>query len=352
VVKSGANPKRGRCAEALRGAVLVALGKKWHRDCFRCNVCDEPAASSFIEHEGAAVCKRCHADRFAEKCDACRKGLVGAYVNAMGGKYHRDCFRCCACGASVASKYVPHEGKPYCDGCHASHVAEKCACGCGQGMTGKVTTVLGQKYIEGHFRCAECGKPPRAGKFVKVPTSQAVVTGDKRTVKQRHHDKGGGVGGAPASIGDVVVAVCEGCYADNHADKCAVCSTALVSCSYVQTDLGESMCNRCKRAPGTVCDDCGRCVRREWSVKQQRGGHRTARRQSGGEAVIGQCESCAATAVHNDAEAAAMLDRVIVAMEKIGARGAPNKSRIPLELVDADVGLALFTSSFCSQNTS
>ena len=46
----------------------------------------------------------------------------------------------------------------------------------------------------------------------------------------------------------------------------------------------------------------------------------TARRESGGEAVIGQCESCAATAVVDDADAAAILDRVIVAMAAIGKK--------------------------------
>ena len=93
-----------------------------------------------------------------------------------------------------------------------------------------------------------------------------------------------------------------------------------MSCSYVQTDLGESMCNGCKRSPGSICDDCGRCVRREWSLKQQQQQQqqRRARRESGGEAVIGQCESCAATAVVDDADAAAILDRVIVAMAAIG----------------------------------
>ena len=53
----------------------------------------------------------------------------------------------------------------------------------------------------------------------------------------------------------------------------------------------------------------------------------TARRESGGEAVIGQCESCAATAVVDDDAAAAILDRVIVAMAALGKRDVLHGAR-------------------------
>jgi paxillin len=97
----------------------------------------------------SAVCKRCHVDVVAEKCDTCNKGLVGEYIHALGGKFHRACFLCRACGAEVASRYVAHRGAPHCRGCHADLVAERCACGCGRGMTGAVTSALGRKFIEG-----------------------------------------------------------------------------------------------------------------------------------------------------------------------------------------------------------
>jgi hypothetical protein len=55
----------------------VALGKKWHKECFRCEICDRPAGASFIENKGRAVCKQCHVQHVADKCDTCRKGLAG-----------------------------------------------------------------------------------------------------------------------------------------------------------------------------------------------------------------------------------------------------------------------------------
>jgi hypothetical protein len=49
--------------------------------------------------------------------------LTGQYVNAMGGKYHRECFGCFICGVSVAGRFIAHAGKPYCDECHEKEVA-------------------------------------------------------------------------------------------------------------------------------------------------------------------------------------------------------------------------------------
>lgn len=328
-----------RCNAPLQGPVVVAMGGKWHKDCFRCSICHGSAASSFVEHECKPVCERCHVEHVAEKCYGCSRGIAGEYIDAMGRKYHRRCFTCVVCGKGVASRFVPHDGEPYCDGCFASRVAEKCACGCGQGIVGKYVTALGGKFMDGHFRCVECGKPPRGGKFMKIPLSSSRAKGVE--------DASGRAGGENAVGDDRPVAICEGCYATHHCEKCAACAKVLVNCSYMKTDLGELMCSTCERTPGTLCDDCGRCVPRESTLKQQRADtregrftgvqiRRTARRQSGGTAVIGQCETCAATAVSDEREASTLLDKVVVAMAAMGARGAPEGRNIPLQLVDAD----------------
>jgi len=87
----------------------------------------------------------------------------------------------------------------------------------------------------------------------------------------------------------------------------------------------------CKGTPGAVCDDCGKCVRREFLHKQQK----QQRRYSGGTGkLMGQCEGCVATAVMDGDVAAAVLDRVVEVMEGLGAAGATG--RIPLELVESE----------------
>ena len=302
-----------RCRAPLHGSILSALGVKWHADCFRCSICDAPHVSTFVEHDGGAVCKPCHLAHVAERCAGCGEGIDGEFLRALGRKYHRGCFRCVECRADVSTSYLTHDDRPWCRACHVAVHAERCACGCGRGVEGSIVSALGKKYLDGHFRCAECRGAFANGSFVRVASRAG---GEKDT------------------------AVCDACYAANHAEKCAVCATALVNCRFSRTtDHGEPMCVACARAPGAVCDDCGRCVPERWrrrAAVPSSSARRTARRASGGEAIVGQCESCARSAVLDDASAARLMNRVIAALTGMGARGVDPDARINVELVDAD----------------
>ena len=84
-----------RCDKPLKGEILTALGGKHrcHVKCFTCDLCTEPIASKFVEHppaSGRIICERCHVDKVCEKCDGCGRGMSGAFVRALGGKYHRE----------------------------------------------------------------------------------------------------------------------------------------------------------------------------------------------------------------------------------------------------------------------
>ena len=60
---------------------------------------------------------------------------------------------------------------------------------------------------------------------------------------------------------------------------------------------------RVRARPGRR-DDCGRCVPERWrrrAAVPSSSARRTARRASGGEAIVGQCESCARSAVLDEA---------------------------------------------------
>jgi hypothetical protein len=312
-----------RCDRPLKGEILTALGGKYHVKCFQCNLCSEPIARKFVEHPPGSqqiICPRCHEDKVCEKCDGCGRGMGGAFVRALGGKYHRECFKCNRCSRDVTSKYVEGpDGAPYCRGCHVKNFAPRCACGCGNGLEGNVTSAMGRKFIEGHFRCTDCDKEFRRGKFNRVANPEA--GGDDR-------------------------AVCEGCYRNTHAPRCAVCSTAMAGGeSYVRNvDSDEAMCDRCNATSGSVCDDCGFCVPKEFQQKQRRmdfrnedhGATRTARRASGGEAVIGQCERCAVDAVNDDVLAAHLMNKVIRFCTHAGASSAPGDQTVAVQLVAAD----------------
>ena len=150
-----------RCRAPLHGSILSALGVKWHADCFRCSICDAPHVSTFVEHDGGAVCKPCHLAHVAERCAGCGEGIDGEFLRALGRKYHRGCFRCVECRADVSTSYLTHDDRPWCRACHVAVHAERCACGCGRGVEGSIVSALGKKYLDGHFRCAGVAAPSR-----------------------------------------------------------------------------------------------------------------------------------------------------------------------------------------------
>ena len=163
-------------------------------------------------------------------------------------------------------------------------------------------------------------------------------------------------------VAAVSVAVCRACYASNHAERCACCAVPLVGCRFVRVDsgtdegaaaenenaenvstttrktnFGQAMCLACDSRPGSLCDDCGRCVSPADRVLGA-GSEKTARRRSGGIATIGQCGACRSTAVTSDETAKKMLADVAAALERVGARDAPPAASrdVVVRLVDAD----------------
>jgi paxillin len=373
--------KCGKCRLPLRGTILTALGSKFHAECFRCSLCDASLASgTFVQmpNEKKAACASCHERELAAKCGGCGRGVVGDHVVALRGTpFHKACFCCVRCRASlVGRKHVPHEGKAWCAECHVAAFAERCGCGCGRGVSGDVVAALGKRFLAGHFACAECRGPFPNGDFMKVDVAKRNTAGsenvalspnrggDARVVSAFAETKtpdDNPTKGVRVSVA-VSVAVCRACYASNHAERCACCAVPLVGCRFVRVDsgtdegaaaeienaenvttttrkkhFGQAMCLACDARPGSLCDDCGRCVSPADRVLGA-GSEKTARRQSGGIATIGQCGACRSTAVTSDETAKKMLADVAAALERVGARDAPPAASrdVVVRLVDAD----------------
>ena len=365
--------KCGKCRLPLRGTILTALGSKFHAECFRCSLCDASLASgTFVQmpNEKKAACASCHERELAAKCGGCGRGVVGDHVVALRGTpFHKACFCCVRCRASlVGRKHVPHEGKAWCAECHVAAFAERCGCGCGRGVSGDVVAALGKRFLPGHFACAECRGPFPNGDFMKVDVAKRNTAGSENVALSPNRG-----GDAETKTPDdnptkgvrvaaVSVAVCRACYASNHAERCACCAVPLVGCRFVRVDsgtdegaaaenenaenvstttrkknFGQAMCLACDSRPGSLCDDCGRCVSPADRVLGA-GSEKTARRQSGGIATIGQCGACRSTAVTSDEAAKKMLGDVAAALERVGARDAPPAASrdVVVRLVDAD----------------
>ena len=279
------------------------------------------------------------------RCRGCGDAISGAYLAFEGRDYHAGCLRCDECGAATSSFVAApnRAGSARCCRPCAERLADRCACGCGGPCVDRTITALGRKFIESHFRCAECDAPPPGMSFMKVTRADA-----SRHMHHAHLRRGGGDDDASEHV-----PVCEACYERNHAERCGVCEASLVNQKFFKTDVGDAVCARCKDATGAYCDDCGACVPRAFALSRRFAGletrgaspgggtrnvnrhHRTARRESGGVAVIGQCPACAATAIDADADAAAILNKVIHAMRGMGAV-ADAAATIKVQLVDAD----------------
>lgn len=95
-------PRCKHCKTPIIGEHAVALGAHWHYGHFFCAECGDPfeQGMTHIEKDGYAWCLNCQTkrtERRAPKCKKCKGPVIGQYVQALGGEYHDECFRCAAC---------------------------------------------------------------------------------------------------------------------------------------------------------------------------------------------------------------------------------------------------------------
>lgn len=95
-------PRCKHCKTPIIGEHAVALGEHWHYGHFFCAECGDPfeQGMTHIEKDGYAWCLSCQTkrtERKAPKCKRCKKAVLGQYVEALGGEWHDECFRCGHC---------------------------------------------------------------------------------------------------------------------------------------------------------------------------------------------------------------------------------------------------------------
>lgn len=94
------SPRCRSCKTPIEGEVIVAAGAEWHVGHFFCSECGDPfdAGTPFVEKDKYAYCVGCHTRRTSARCKACRKQILDeTTIQALGGQWHLDCFRCHEC---------------------------------------------------------------------------------------------------------------------------------------------------------------------------------------------------------------------------------------------------------------
>ncbi|XP_050553014.1 LIM domain kinase 1 isoform X2 [Spodoptera frugiperda] len=104
---------------------VSALNQDWHKDCFRCSVCDALLSTWYFEKAGLLFCQTDYWARYGESCQQCAQVITGPVMAAGEHRFHPECFACVACGAHI------EDGEPYallersnlyCGACYGSTV--------------------------------------------------------------------------------------------------------------------------------------------------------------------------------------------------------------------------------------
>ncbi|XP_072940449.1 uncharacterized protein Lmpt isoform X2 [Epargyreus clarus] len=151
------------CGEVFRAGTkkMEYKTRQWHEKCFCCVVCKNPIGTkSFIPREQEIYCAGCYEDKFATRCVKCNKIITQGGVTYKNEPWHRECFTCTHCDASLAGqRFTSRDEKPYCAECFGELFAKRCT-SCSKPITG----IGGTRFIsfeDRHwhndcFICAQC----------------------------------------------------------------------------------------------------------------------------------------------------------------------------------------------------
>jgi len=108
------------CKEPIHDKVVKAQDKTWHEEHWCCTGCRKPlGAASFMEKEGKPYCLPCNTRLFAPICSGCHEPIAGKVVMAMEKKWHPECFKCDKCSKAIPSdaKFKVTNEKAFCSNC-------------------------------------------------------------------------------------------------------------------------------------------------------------------------------------------------------------------------------------------
>ncbi|CAO1420419.1 unnamed protein product [Diamesa serratosioi] len=159
----GRVPLCGCCASQIRGPFITALGKIWCPDHFVCvngNCKRELADIGFVEEKGDLYCEYCFEQFLAPPCSKCNGKIKGDCLNAIGKKFHPECFKCTYCGKLFGNcPFFLEEGEAYCEADWNELFTTKCfACGFPVEAGDRWVEALNNNYHSQCFNCTYCKK--------------------------------------------------------------------------------------------------------------------------------------------------------------------------------------------------
>jgi len=168
------------CGEEISGEILTCEGKKWHRQCFLCGLCQKPilkesdANVSYTKTpDGKCACWDCSAPgkpNFEEGgvnvCSGCGKKINGEWLTCENKMWHRHCFACELCQRPIFKEgdmnlrySKDSEGKVACSDCTGSQPCVNVCNGCGEKIEGEMLHCDSKVWHRQCFTCDLCQKP-------------------------------------------------------------------------------------------------------------------------------------------------------------------------------------------------
>ncbi|XP_078612203.1 uncharacterized protein LOC144882382 isoform X2 [Branchiostoma floridae x Branchiostoma japonicum] len=110
------------CGEEITGMMIVALGRYWHAEHFRCARCGIPFKAVGLphyEHGGKAYCEQHFHELFSDFCYACDQPITDDIICAMNKTWCRKHFSCAMCSQNIKldDKFYACDGRPVCKHC-------------------------------------------------------------------------------------------------------------------------------------------------------------------------------------------------------------------------------------------
>lgn len=156
-------PNCGLCQQPIEGKYISALNQCWCPEHFVCTICEEPFTDgSFQNHENKPYCKEHFFQITAGNCAKCGEVLAdGKDLVALGKRYHINCWTC-ECGGHViphdAPFHVVDETKIYCHDHYVELFVTKCV-GCNEQINGAYLRVNDQPWHSECLKCSSCQTP-------------------------------------------------------------------------------------------------------------------------------------------------------------------------------------------------
>lgn len=124
------SPTCGACGLTLQGPYVQALDQCWHQECFVCTECKNvfTDTNTFRRHQDKPYCEEHYLSMFADKCHRCENPIQREVFEALGHKYHPQCFVCEVDSAPIGEghSFHIHEGKVYCPEHFSTQFQRKC----------------------------------------------------------------------------------------------------------------------------------------------------------------------------------------------------------------------------------